>query len=73
MACQEAVDRFMTIIGNIGGPQELARARDLVARLAVVPGSDFLKVSFLSHPALQWLITVYKNGKKSLNLLLRTL
>ncbi|KAK3861487.1 hypothetical protein Pcinc_032559 [Petrolisthes cinctipes] len=43
MACQEAVDHFMTIIGNIGGPEEQARAKDLVARLTVVPGSDFLK------------------------------
>ncbi|XP_050722933.1 UPF0415 protein C7orf25 homolog isoform X2 [Eriocheir sinensis] len=43
VACREAVDRFQEIVDVIGGDGEKARAKDLLARLTVVPGQDFFK------------------------------
>lgn len=44
MACREAVERFQEIVDVIGGDGEKGRAKDLLARVTVVPGQDFFKV-----------------------------
>lgn len=44
VACREAVDHFQKIINVIGGEREKARAKELLARLTVVPGQDYFKV-----------------------------
>ena len=44
VACREAVDRFQEIVSVIGGDGEKLRAKELLARLTVVPGQDFFKV-----------------------------
>uniref|UniRef100_A0A0P4WHD3 DUF1308 domain-containing protein n=1 Tax=Scylla olivacea TaxID=85551 RepID=A0A0P4WHD3_SCYOL len=43
VACKEAVDRFQEIVSVIGGDGEKTRAKELLARLTVVPGQDFFK------------------------------
>ncbi|XP_063864782.1 UPF0415 protein C7orf25 homolog isoform X1 [Scylla paramamosain] len=43
IACKEAVDRFQEIVSVIGGDGEKTRAKELLARLTVVPGQDFFK------------------------------
>ncbi|XP_045112471.1 UPF0415 protein C7orf25 homolog isoform X2 [Portunus trituberculatus] len=43
VACKEAVDRFQEIVSVIGGEGEKTRAKELLARLTVVPGQDFFK------------------------------
>lgn len=41
------MDRFQEIVNVIGGDGERARAKELLARLTVVPGQDFFKVCLI--------------------------
>ncbi|XP_042233510.1 UPF0415 protein C7orf25 homolog isoform X2 [Homarus americanus] len=43
LACREAVIHFLDIVKTIGGESEKVRAEELVSRLTIVEGEDYLK------------------------------